>query len=152
MSDVPLVRLLSMAVTVTLQELHEELRRQGHGVLRPTHGYALNAVLHGHDTTSQIAPLLGMTKQGAAKLVQTLVDEGYLAVEAGAAEDARRKPLVPTEKGHDAVAISVEAQNRIEAEWAQVLGARRMSTARSALEDAVRSASGGELPPVRLAW
>jgi DNA-binding MarR family transcriptional regulator len=152
MSQVPLVRLLSMALTVALEDLHEGLSLRGHGVLRPTHGYALNAVLNGRDTISQIAPLLAMTKQGAAKLVQTLVDDGYLVVDTSGAGDARRKPLVLTDKGREAVQISVDVQERIEAEWAQLLGVRRMSTTRSALEEAVRSATEGDLPPIRLAW
>jgi DNA-binding MarR family transcriptional regulator len=149
--DVPLVRLLSMAVTAALDELHDELERRGHGVLRPAHGYALNAVLNGRNTASEIGPVVGMTKQGAAKLIQTLVDEGYLEVGIAADVDARRKPLALTSKGHEAVRISVETQARIEAQWADRVGARRMATTRNVLEEAVRKASvDGELPPVRL--
>ncbi len=46
----PLVRLLSMAVTVALESLHEELARAGHPDLRPAHGYALHAISTGVDT------------------------------------------------------------------------------------------------------
>ena len=151
-SDVPLVRLLSMAVTVALEELHTELAARGHGALRPAHGYALNAVLNGRTTTSEIAPLLGMTKQGAAKLVQTLVDEGYLAIVDTSGEDGRRKPLALTAKGHDAVQASVDIQDEIEREWAELVGPRRMSTTRTALERAVTSATDGDYPPVRPGW
>lgn len=152
MSDVPLVRLLSMAVTVALEELHTGLRERGHGVLRPAHGYALNAVLNGHDTVSEIAPILGMTKQGAAKLVQTLVDEDYLAIDESGARDARRKPLRLTERGHDAVRVSVDIQARMEREWADLVGARRMATTRAALERAVTHAADGGFPSVRPGW
>lgn len=148
----PLVRLLSMAVTVALEELHTELDNQGHGTLRPAHGYALNAVLNGRNTVSEIAPLLGMTKQGAAKLVQMLVDEGYLAIDDASSEDGRRKPLALTPKGHDAVQVSVAIQDKIEREWAELVGPRRMSTTRAALERAVTSAADGDYPPVRLGW
>ncbi|MFC5176243.1 MarR family winged helix-turn-helix transcriptional regulator [Nocardioides taihuensis] len=152
MSDVPLVRLLSMAVTVALEELHTELSDRGHGVLRPAHGYALNAVLNGRNTVSEMAPLLGMTKQGAAKLVQMLIDEGYLAIDDASGEDARRKPLLLTEKGRQAVQASVEIQDRIEREWAELVGPRRMSTTRTALERAVTNAADGGYPPVRPGW
>ena len=148
----PLVRLLSMAVTVALEELHAGLRERGHGVLRPAHGYALNAVLNGHDTVSEIAPILGMTKQGAAKLVQTLVDEDYLAVDEAGGSDGRRKPLLLTAKGHDAVRVAVDIQARMEREWAELVGPRRMATTRTALELAVTSAADGGLPPVRPGW
>jgi DNA-binding MarR family transcriptional regulator len=152
MTDVPLVRLLSMAVAVALQDLHEELARRGHGDLRPSHGYALNAVMNGHNTTSQLAPLLGLTKQGAAKVVQALLDGQYLESGTVDGQDARTKPLALTPKGHDAVAASVAIQADIDAQWAALVGPRRMATTRAVLEQAVRAAGDGELPPIRLAW
>lgn len=150
MSDVPFVRLLSMAVTVSLERLHSELTAAGHEVLRPAHGYALNAILDGSDTASQVAPRLGMTKQGAAKLLQTLVEHGY--VEQGLGADARRRPFVLTDRGREAVELSVRIQGEIEHRWAEVVGSRRMSTTRGALEEAVRSEMAGDLPPVRPTW
>ncbi|QNN51486.1 MarR family winged helix-turn-helix transcriptional regulator [Nocardioides mesophilus] len=151
MDEVPWVRLLSMAVTVALESLHEQLAEAGHPTLRPAHGYALNAILNGHDTASAIAPVLGMTKQGAAKLLQALVDEGY--VDAGpAAGDARRRPYVLTERGRSAIEASVRIQAELEAQWADVVGQRQLRTARLALEKAVRAGAEGELPPVRPSW
>jgi DNA-binding MarR family transcriptional regulator len=149
-SDIPLVRLLSMALTVSLEELHRDLQEHGHPRLRPVHGFALNAVLNGRDTASALAPQLGMTKQGAARVIALLLDEGYVRYGDGAA-DARSKPLVLTDRGRAAVALSVRVQQRIEAEWADVVGPGRMTTARRALEQAV-SAGREELPPVRLGW
>ena len=151
MDDVPLVRLLSMAVTVALESLHEDLARAGHPNLRPAHGYALHAVSTGVDTASRLAPQLGMSKQGAAKLLQTLVDEDY--VELGSAgDDARRKPVVLTRRGRAAVAASVAIQHDIEQRWAAVVGAQRMQILRSTLHQAVFAQSDGTLPPVRPAW
>jgi DNA-binding MarR family transcriptional regulator len=152
MPDLPLVRLLSMAVTVGLEELHEELSRRGHPDLRPSHGYALNAVLNGRDTASQLAPVLGMTKQGVAKLVRTLVENGYLEQADSQPGDARTKPFVLSARGREAVALSVEIQEDIDARWAALVGTRRMATTRAVLEEAVRSAGDGELPAIRLAW
>ena len=92
-----------------------------------------------------------MSKQGAAKLLQTLVDGGY--VEAGSASaDARRKPLALTDRGRAAVRSSVAIQQEIERRWAETVGSRRMDTVRAALQEAVRAESGGGLPPVRPAW
>ena len=150
--EIPLVRLLSMAVTVALDELHHELNANGHPTLRPVHGYALNAVLNGHSTASAMAPLLSMTKQGAARVVQHLLDEGYVEVDdRGLATDARSKPLVLTARGREAVALAVDVQARIEADWAGIVGERGMATTRSALEKAVRHGRD-ELPAVRLGW
>ncbi len=148
--DIPLVRLLSMAVTVALDELHHELNANGHSTLRPVHGYALNAVLNGNNTASTMAPLLAMTKQGAARVIQHLLDEGY--VECGSAgEDARSKPLVLTGRGREVVTLSVAVQQRIEEHWAAIVGERKMAVARQALERAVRHGRD-ELPAIRLGW
>ena len=152
MEAIPLVRLLSMAVTVALDELHDDLSRNGHPTLRPAHGYALNAVLNGHDTASTIAPFLAMTKQGAARIVQHLLDEDYLTYGAAPADDARRKPLVLTDRGREVVALSVRVQDRIEEEWAAIAGPQRMATTRRVLEAAVRHGRDGDLPAVRLGW
>lgn len=151
MTDVPLVRLLSMAVTVGLEALHAELAAGGHGALRPAHGYALNAILDGQDTASQVAPRLGMTKQGAAKLLQALVEEGYVEQGTGA-DDARRRPFVLTSRGREAVDLSVRIQAQIEQRWAESVGERRLGTARRVLEEVVRSQAGGDLPPLRPSW
>lgn len=148
--EIPLVRLLSMAVTVALEELHGELNANGHPTLRPVHGYALNAVLSGNNTASAMAPLLAMTKQGAARLIQHLLDEGYL--EYGTAQgDARSKPLVLTARGQDVVALAVGVQDRIEQHWADVVGQRQMAAARRTLERAVRH-DRADLPAIRLGW
>lgn len=148
--DIPLVRLLSMAMTVSLEELHHELHANGHPGLRPVHGFALNAVLNGRSTASAMAPQLGMTKQGAARVIAHLLDEGYVAYGA-AGTDARSKPVELTARGKDAVAVAVRAQERIEADWAGVVGPRQMAAARRVLEEAVRHGRD-ELPAVRLGW
>lgn len=148
--EIPLVRLLSMAVTVALDELHHELNANGHPTLRPVHGYALNAVLNGSNTASAMAPLLAMTKQGAARLIQHLLDEGYL--EYGTAQgDARSKPLVLTARGREVIALAVAVQERIERHWADVVGQRQMAGTRRTLERAVRHGRT-ELPAIRLGW
>lgn len=150
--DIPLVRLLSMAVTVALEELHQELNANGHPTLRPVHGYALNAVLNGHTTASAMAPLLAMTKQGAARVIQHLLDEGYVDyTDDNAGGDARSKPLQLTRRGQDAIALAVGVQERIEADWVEVAGERRMAAARRALEQVVQHGRD-ELPAVRLGW
>jgi len=149
---VPFVRLLSMAVSAALEELHRELAEQGHPHLRPAHGYALNAILNGYSTASTIAPRLGMTKQGAAKLLQNLLDDGYVSFEEVEGGDGRRKPFMLTDLGREAINLSVAIQQRIEDDWSEVVGPRRMATTRKSLQSAVQAVSNGELPAVRPAW
>jgi DNA-binding MarR family transcriptional regulator len=149
--SVPLVRLLSMAVAVGLDELHEELAAAGHPDLRPVHGFALNAVRGGARTASDLARALRMTKQGAAKITATLVGRGYLEpVPAG--NDARSKPLTLTARGHSAIEASETIQDRIERRWATAVGEGELRAARAALLTAVLAENDGGLPSPRPAW
>jgi DNA-binding MarR family transcriptional regulator len=148
---VPFVRLLAMAVAVALESLHEALARAGHTTLRPAQGFALNAISTGADTASALAGRLGMTKQGAAKLVGALMDEGYVAPGTGH-DDGRRKPLILTPRGEAVVTTSVAIQEQIERRWAELVGPDRMSAVREALQAAVLAESGGVYPAVRPTW
>lgn len=151
MTDIPLVRLLSMAVTLGITELHDELHRQGHPGFRPVHGFALLAVTDGHDTASALAPRLGMTKQGAAKLLEWLQREGYLEPAEGGSADARRKPVVVTARGSEVVRLAGVVQDDLEQRWAALVGERRMATTRRVLEQVVLDGTDGP-PPVRPVW
>ena len=149
--SVPLVRLLSMAVAVGLDELHEELAAAGHPDLRPVHGFALNAVAGGARTASDLARALRMTKQGAAKIVTTLVGNGYLEP-ARAEGDARAKPLTLTSRGRSAIAASVAIQEQIERRWAASVGDEGVRAMRAGLLGAVLAENDGRLPSPRPAW
>jgi DNA-binding MarR family transcriptional regulator len=92
-----------------------------------------------------------MTKQGAAKIVGTLVERGYL--EPVPAEiDARSKPLTLTARGRSAVTSSEAIQARIERRWAAAVGAANMQVMRAGLLAAVLAENGGRLPSPRPAW
>jgi DNA-binding MarR family transcriptional regulator len=136
-----------MAVSVGLEELHDELARRGHPSFRPAHGYALLAILDGLDTASAIAPRLGVTKQGAAKLLQWLLDEKYVAHTAVEGGDARRRPVVLTDRGRDVIRLSGEVQAALEERWARAVGERRMATARRVLEEALGERTVVTRPP-----
>jgi DNA-binding MarR family transcriptional regulator len=115
MPPVPLARLLAAVTRMAIEELNAELARSGFADVRPAHGYALNAVGDG-TTTSSLARRLGMTKQGAAKLVETLVREGYLDRSEHEA-DARASLLRLTSRGRALLRTAEEIQARIEARW-----------------------------------
>ena len=149
--EVPLVRLLSMAVAVGLDGLHRELAAAGHPELRPVHGFALNAVAGGARTASDLARALRMTKQGAAKIVASLVDRGYLEL-LPVDDDARVKPLSLTRRGRSAIEASVAIQKGIERRWAAVLGDDEVRAMRRGLLDAVLAENDGRLPSPRPAW
>jgi DNA-binding MarR family transcriptional regulator len=115
MPPVPIARLLAAATRLTIEELNAELASNGFEGVRPAHGYALNAVGDG-TTTSRLARRLGMTKQGAAKLVEALVRDGYLDRSAHV-DDARASLLTLTPRGRALLRAAEEIQARIEARW-----------------------------------
>jgi DNA-binding MarR family transcriptional regulator len=147
----PLVRLLSMALRTSLEQLHEKLARSGFPELRPTHGYALNAIERGETTASALAASLGMTKQGAAKVLQLLLDAGY--VEQGLdPHDGRNRPVRLTQRGRAAVEASVRIQEEMQRRWEDHVSTADVRTLVTSLERIVRAENGGELPPVRPGW
>lgn len=151
MESLPLVRLLSMATRLLVDELHEGLGEAGHRNLRPAHGFALNAVGEDGITLGRLAALLGMTKQGAAKLATTLIEFGYLGREPNES-DARSTLLVLTQRGRSMLRLSEAIQERLESNWAGIVGERSLASLRRSLEQVVREQHRGELPPLRPIW
>ena len=147
----PLVRLLSMALRTSLEQLHEQLAAAGYPELRPTHGYALNAVARGEATASELAVGLGITKQGAAKVLQQLLDDGYVEQYVDR-RDSRNRPVRLTRRGRAAVKTSVRIQAEMQRRWEEHVSAADVETLVTTLERVVRAENEGELPPVRPGW
>ena len=147
----PLVRLLSMALRTSLEQLHEQLAAAGYPELRPTHGSALNAVGRGEATASELAVGLGITKQGAAKVLQQLLDSGYVE-QCVDPRDSRNRPVRLTRRGRAAVKTSVRIQAEMQRRWEEHVSAADVETLVTSLERIVRAENGGELPPVRPGW
>lgn len=148
MESVPVVRLLSMALRTSLEQLHAELARAGYPELGPTHGYALNVLAGGATTASALASQLGMTKQGAAKVMQHLLDEGYVTLDVDPV-DTRNRPATLTRRGRAAVRASVRIQDRIRQGWERHAPPGDVGTLVATLEAVVRGEHAGELPPAR---
>jgi DNA-binding MarR family transcriptional regulator len=151
MEALPLARLLSATTRMVIEEMHERLRALGHPDLRPAYGYALNAVGRGDTTTAQLAAELGMTKQGAAKLVASLEQLGYLDRQQHAG-DGRAQLLKLTPKGDDLLRQSARVQRELEREWEALVGAPEMAALRDALERLVAARGGERRPPLRPIW
>ena len=112
--------------------MHDELRLRGYEELRPAHGFILNLVGDGA-TTSELASHLGVTKQGAAKLVANLVAMGLLQKQPHLS-DRRATLITVTPHGREALDAAATAQDALEAHWAEILGDPRMLDLRSSLE------------------
>jgi len=96
------------------------------------------AVIGGLAMTTGNGPLvllgrtLGISKQAAGQLVDTLVLRGYLKRDIDAA-DRRRFSLKLTERGWHAAAVQREARERIDAALAARVGTGTVAAARRAL-------------------
>lgn len=125
---------------VLIDALHAELARQGHPDVRPVHGFVLQALGADGATAVELGNRLGVTKQAAAKHVETLERMGYVR-RAADPSDARRKPIRLTERGHDCLERSARIFDALRADWVAQLGADRVR----ALEDDLSTVAGGSL-------
>ncbi|MFA1547764.1 MarR family winged helix-turn-helix transcriptional regulator [Actinomadura chokoriensis] len=131
---------LFLAFRVIIDELHAELAREGHSELRPMHGFVFQAIGPDGTTAVELGRRLGVSKQAAGKMVESLERAGYLE-RAADPRDARRKIVRLTARGADSLARSARIFERIRDDWVAVLGADRLR----ALEDDLRRMTPADL-------
>jgi DNA-binding MarR family transcriptional regulator len=146
--DQPLGRLLAMALTAVIDELHERLADAGWPRVRPMWGFVLLAVRDRPRNIGEVGELLGVTKQAAAKVVASLVDEGLVERRADPG-DRRAAVLGLTPDGRRFLADAEAAYQAIETSWAEVAGRRDVAALRRAVSAVLRSRYGPQEPPVR---
>lgn len=122
--------LLASAFRGLIDELHRRLADRGHPDLRPTYGFALQAIGSAGTTTSELGRRLGVSKQAATKTVGRLADLGY-ADRATDPADGRAVRVTVTPRGADCLRLSAEILDQLRHDWVQALGAERVT----ALED-----------------
>lgn len=145
---VPLARLFAMAFRASMDELHTRLRARGYDDVRPNFGYVLLAARGDGTTAKDVATLMGVSKQAAAKLVDAMVSAGYLD-RFEHAEDARSVLLKLTPRGRRLLSVVERIYEDTELEWARVIGANGVETLRRDITRVLRAGHGGALPPVR---
>lgn len=130
---------LLLAFRVLIDELHAELRHQGHPDLRPMHGFVMQAI-GGGTTAVELGRTLGVSKQAAGKTVEALERIGYVRRTPDPA-DTRRKIISLTPLGVDALARSARIFDTLRARWAAELGEERLK----ALEADLRRVTPADL-------
>ncbi len=103
-----------------------ELEAEGYADVRPAHDFALRAIAAGADTASELGRRLGVSKQAAAKTLDVLAERGYVAREADP-QDARRKRLSITARGHEMMARGEVLFGRVRDDFAAEIGAARLA-------------------------
>jgi DNA-binding MarR family transcriptional regulator len=144
----PLARLFAIGYRVLIDGLHDRLRAQGWTDVRPAFGFVLLAARDQPTSVTEVASLLGITKQAASKLVNAMVGSGYLRHEADA-HDRRQRPVVLTGRGEGLLSAVERIYGELEDGWAEVIGAPRVRTMRGDLIRVLSDPRDGRLPPVR---
>lgn len=127
-----LASLLLQAFDLMTAEVRSELAQHGHAGTTSSHHYAMEAIDRGATDASALGRELGISRQAAAKTIRSLEQLGY--VHRGAdADDARRRPLEVTARGHEMTALGAAAYERIRLRLEASAGALRMETVEQVL-------------------
>jgi len=147
----PLARLFAIAYRSLVDGLHERLREQGWTDVRPAFGFVLLAARGGSTTSTELAILMGTTKQAASKLVDTMAAAGYVR-RVTPTGDARRRPVELTPRGDELLAAVEAIYVDLESAWAATLGDSQLERMRTDLVKVLAGEDGSSLPPVRPTW
>jgi DNA-binding MarR family transcriptional regulator len=149
--EIPLARLFAAGLRSLIDDLHERLAARGWAGMRPEYGYVLNAVRLRPTNVSDVAAVLGVTKQAASQVVDAMAAKGWVRREA-APRDGRTRLLVLTDDGEALLADVAEVYRELEAGWAAVVGDERVAAIRADLVAVLRSRTpDGSLPVLRRA-
>jgi DNA-binding MarR family transcriptional regulator len=121
------------AARVVADRLGEAVERAGVADMRAPFGYVIR-VLVGHDRTlTELADLLGVSKQAAIKVVDEMEARGFLTRHPDP-DDRRVKLLRLTDKGRKVRRAALAASHAIERELRRELGDPDVDALRTALE------------------
>ena len=110
---------------------HRRLAELGYPESRPAHGFAMQAIGPG-STASDVARVLGVSKQAAAKTIELLERLDYVRRSTDPT-DARRKLVVPTARGIGMLAASAQAFDEVQAQWVHAAGGEVVAGIRDGL-------------------
>ena len=105
--------------------LHEGLREDGYGDVRPAHYSVFRYLGPEGSRVTELAEAAGMTKQSMGELVDYLERRSYVARRPDP-RDGRAKIVVSTQKGRRGIEAAAERLAEIEAELAGRMGSERL--------------------------
>ncbi|MDJ0356303.1 MarR family winged helix-turn-helix transcriptional regulator [Paenarthrobacter sp. PH39-S1] len=131
------------AFRAVIDELQEDLAHRGYSNMRPSYGFALQAIGTQGATAVDVGRRLDMSKQAAGKTIDKLVEDGYVA-RASDPGDRRRKTVTLTARGVDVLTESACSFGRVRRRWIAVLGDAEFQALESGLQ-AISGESAGAL-------
>jgi DNA-binding MarR family transcriptional regulator len=135
----PLPALLRGARAVFGGAIRRRLADAGCDDLPPNGPYVLGAIARGSAPLAVVIRQLGVSKQTAGQLVDSLAARGYLDRERDP-YDRRRLVVRLTERGEHAAVVIRSAVETVEVQLNEMVGAERASHTRQALAALIRSA------------
>ena len=125
--------LLASAYSTFVDQMRRELAEAGHADLNRSFGYVARALDASPLTLRELARQLGMTSQGALKIVDDMEASGYLE-RVPDPSDGRAKRLRLTRRGRAVLAAARRFHGRFEEQLAARVGRKRAAVCRAVLE------------------
>jgi DNA-binding MarR family transcriptional regulator len=119
-----------------VDDVVDELAKRGHPDVRAVHEFALRAIDEGADTAAELGRRLAVSKQAAAKTIDVLERLGYIE-RAADPDDARRKRIRVTDRGHEMTRIGAALFDDVRKRWAKQLGADEFDALEARLREVV---------------
>ena len=116
------------------------LSARGFDDVRPVHDFTMRAIASGAGSASEVGRKLSVSKQAAAKTIETLVARGYVERSADPG-DARRKRLHVTPLGREVMHTGESIFDELRAEWERQLGKGELARLEGQLRAFVGDAS-----------
>lgn len=126
--------LLNVAFGVFKRDLHAHLAGHGFADLGPSFGYVFRLLASGPHNLRGVADALGISAQGALKIVNDMVESGYVA-RRDDPTDGRVKWLELTVRAKQAMAEAHRFHCQFERRLAGRVGQAAVAALRTALED-----------------
>lgn len=123
------------------QEVYEELTRSGYGEVRQAHSVIFRHILPSGSRITELAESAGITKQSMATLVEHLQHHGYLTVQADP-RDGRAKRVMLTKRGKEVQREAMRLSQKVEQQWASLLGKEKMEMLRMLLDELYQHLEG----------
>jgi DNA-binding MarR family transcriptional regulator len=133
--------LLGLAYQGMVEELNAHLAEAGYDGVRASYGYVFRVLLAEDLTATRLGARLGITTQGAAKLVDEMERAGYVEKHPDPA-DARVKVLRLSAKGRDAVAEARRFHQMFEDRLSAAHGAEAVTVMRGILAAMAETGDG----------
>jgi DNA-binding MarR family transcriptional regulator len=130
--DVPIPNLMRAARGSYAQAVVAHLARAGYDDLPRNGAFVLANMAFGDGSAVDIIKGLGVTKQAASQLIDTLVLRGYLTRDVNP-DDRRRMVIALTERGRDAASAVGTGAGSIDSQLAEVITPEQMAGLRIGL-------------------